>query len=379
MIAADRIRSAAMASIRKRSWTTVHGEIRERWQVDFVDQAGKRRHKQFDRKKDADAFLVQARAQVQVGIYTPESTSVTIGEAIDLWIGRAAAEGLEYGTQQQYRQHRRHLLEVIDGRIRLARLTQARCEQLRDDLLKAHRRPMAQKVLQSFKSVIRDARRRGLIAQNVAADTTIGTSGRHRRRLEVGVDVPTPGEIKTLIEAADPKARALICLAALAGLRASEFRGLRWANLDLGSKPSVTISERADYRSIIGSPKSASSRRTVPLSEMAVRALKEWRLAQPPGRSLVFGTARDRPDMLSNLQRRLLTPLETKAGVRRYSWHAFRHYAVSAWLATGIDPKTVQHWAGHATLTLTIDRYGHMIPRLDDHERIAAAERSLLG
>jgi integrase len=87
----------------------------------------------------------------------------------------------------------------------------------------------------------------------------------------------------------------------------------------------------------------------VPLSEMAVRALKEWRLAQPPGRSLVFGTARDRPDMLTNLQRRLLTPLEANAGIRRYSWHAFRHYAVSAWLASGIDPKTVQHWAGHAT------------------------------
>jgi integrase len=83
--------------------------------------------------------------------------------------------------------------------------------------------------------------------------------------------------------------------------------------------------------------------------------------------------------MLSNLRRRLLTPLEARAGVRRYGWHSLRHYAVSAWLASGIDPKTVQYWAGHATLTLTIDRYGHMIPRHDDHARIAAAERSLLG
>lgn len=63
----------------------------------------------------------------------------------------------------------------------------------------------------------------------------------------------------------------------------------------------------------------------------------------------------------------------------KYSWHAFRHYAVSAWLASGIDPKTVQNWAGHSTLTLTLNTYGHMIPRAADHARIAAAEQAALG
>jgi integrase len=102
-------------------------------------------------------------------------------------------------------------------------------------------------------------------------------------------------------------------------------------------------------------------------------------LAQPPGRALVFGTAKDRPDQLANLRRRLLAPLLVKAGVRFYSPHALRHYAISSWLASSIDPKTVQHWAGHATLALTLDTYGHMIPRPDDHARIAAAESALLG
>jgi integrase len=115
----------------------------------------------------------------------------------------------------------------------------------------------------------------------------------------------------------------------------------------------------------------------VPLGDIAARALKEWRLAQPPGRSLVFGTGSDKPDLLGNLQRRLMTPLTVKAGVPQYSRHALRHCAISAWLASGIDPKTVQHWAGHSTLTL--DTYGHMIPRPDDHQRIAAAERALVG
>ena len=402
-----------MASIRKRSWTTARGEHRESWQVDFVDQQGKRRHKQFARKKDADAALVTARGQVAAGTFTPELSSATLGEAIEAWLARAQAEGLEAGTVQQYRQLAAHVRALMPENLKLAKLTTARAEQFRDDLLKAHSRPMARKILGALKSVLKDARRRGLVAQNIAAETMIGTNGRHKKRLEVGVDVPTPAEIRAMLEAADAKGKAMVALAALAGLRASEIRALRWVDVQLGAHPTVTVAQRADRQSRIGSPKSASSRRTVPLSETAAPALKEWKLAQPPRtikengeekrvpRGLVFGTASDRPDMLGNLQRRVLSPLEERAGIvapvlddngspvlddagkpvlaAKYSWHSLRHYAISSWLASGIDLKTAQHWAGHATLALTLDTYGHMIPRHDDHQRIAVAERALLG
>ena len=380
-----------MATIRKRRWLLPSGEAREAWQVDFVDQAGKRRHKQFGRKKDADAYLVKARGEVASGTYTPDSSSITIKNAADLWIERAEAEKLERSSILQYRASIKHILAAIDPDTKLARLTTPRVEQLRDDLLKAHSRAMAQKALKHFKGIIADAQRRGLIANNPAARTTIGTGRRHRKRLEVGVDIPAPGEIKALVESATGKALALVCLAAFAGLRASELRGLRWADLDLGSKPNVTINQRADRWSQIGSPKSDAARRTVPLSETSAQALRSWKLAQPPvtyreGKEkrqrphvLVFGTGTDAPDTLPNLRSRLLAPLAVAAGVPRYGLHAMRHYAVSSWLAAGIDLKTCQAWAGHATLALTLDTYGHLIPRKDDHQRIADAERGLFG
>jgi integrase len=379
MLAADRIgEQRQMAKIVERIWTGADGTERRGWQCDFTDQDGRRVRKQFTRRRDADAFMVTARGQVQVGTYTPDSTSATIGEACDLWLERAAAEGLEQGTRQNYRQHVAHILTVIDRNTKLSRLTQARCEQVRDDLLKAHSRDMARKVLQSFRAVIKDAKRRGLIAQNLATDTTIGAAKRHKRRLKAGVDFPVPAEVKALIDTGQPKARAMVCLAGLAALRASEIRALKWSDLNLGASPTVTIEERADKWSTVGSPKSESARRTVPLGETAGRALKEWRLAQPHGRTLAFGTATDRPDRLNNLQRRLLTPLCASAGVRRYTWHALRHYAISAWLKTcGGNFKLVQTWAGHGTLSQTLDRYGHLIPRDGDHDVIADAERAL--
>ena len=143
--------------------------------------------------KDADRFMVTARAQVQRGTYTPDTTSATIGEACDLWVERAKAEGLEHGAQQQYRQHRAHILRVIERNAKLSWITTARCEQVRDDLLNAHSRDMARKVWQSFEAVIRDAGRRGLIASNPAAETTIGTNGRHTRKRKAGVHFPMPG------------------------------------------------------------------------------------------------------------------------------------------------------------------------------------------
>ena len=362
-----------MAKIVERKWRGADGTERRGWQVDFVDQHGKRQRKQFQRRKDADAFLVTARAQVQVGTFTPDSTSATIGEACDLWVERAKAEGLERNTREQYRIQVNHLLAVIDRNTKLSRMTRARCEQARDDLLKAHSRGTARKVVQALRMVLADAKRRGLVTVNVAADTRVGAGKRHKRKLKAGADFPLPAEVKAMLDGAGPKAKAMVALAALAGLRASELRALRWSDVELGRHPTVTVSQRADAWCAIGSTKAESSQRTVPLDE-AAKAVKAWKLAQAPGRALLFGTGTDRPDMLGNLQRRLLTPLCASAGVPRYTWHSLRHYAISSWLAARIDLKTVQHWAGHATLAMTIDRYGHLIPRDDDHQRIALAE-----
>lgn len=399
-----------MATIRKYRWTTVRGESREAWQVDFRDQDGRRRHKQFRLKKDADAWLVKARGQVDAGTFMAESDSPTVLEAIDAWITRGEAERLERSTIRQRRQHKAHILDVLTGSTRLARISVTSLERARDDLLLRHSRSTARKVIVSLRAILKQAK----AVRLATADLGIKGGARHHKRLEVGVDIPAPDEVKALVETASGKALALVCLA-LAGLRASEIRGLRWSDLDLGTTPTVTVNQRADRWSEIGSPKSTTSRRTIPLGETAAQALRAWKLAQPPITScddgekrqrpptLVFGTGKDRPDGLANLRRRVLEPLAIEAGVTvpvrddagkpvkdkedkpvmrpKYGGlHCLRHYAVSTWLRTcGGDFKQVQAWAGHATLAITLDTYGHLIPRGDGHEMMRAIERDLLG
>jgi integrase len=46
-------------------------------------------------------------------------------------------------------------------------------------------------------------------------------------------------------------------------------------------------------------------------------------------------------------------------------------------MAKGIDPATVQTYAGHSNLTTTLNVYSHFIPQADAHDRLEAAEAQL--
>jgi integrase len=69
--------------------------------------------------------------------------------------------------------------------------------------------------------------------------------------------------------------------AAQTGLRASELRGLRWADVDLQTEPSLHVRQRVDRWKVIGPPKSDAAIRTVPLSPDLIEALTAWKLKCP--------------------------------------------------------------------------------------------------
>ena len=83
-----------------------------------------------------------------------------------------------------------------------------------------------------------DAKRRGNVAQNVALDVSIAPDKRGKRKLKVGVDIPTTDEIRAIIGKLEGRWRPLILSAIFTGLRASELRGLRWEDVDLSARPS---------------------------------------------------------------------------------------------------------------------------------------------
>ena len=212
-------------SVRKRTWRTSEGERKEAWIVDYADQNGERHIETFSRKKDADEYHARVHVGVREGTHTAPAKSPTVAEAAQNWIAYIKGEGRERSTLEQYRQHvDLHIVPRI-GAERLAKLTTPRINTLRDDLLAHLSRAMAAKVLKSVKAILHDAQRRGNVAQNVALGVRIGKDKRGKRKLQIGIDIPTPDEIKRIVHAAQGKRRPLVVTMIFTGLRSSELRG----------------------------------------------------------------------------------------------------------------------------------------------------------
>lgn len=266
-----------------------------------------------------------------------------------------------------------HIVPRI-GRTKLAKLTRAQVEQFRtsimvpkvegsqDDEGNNEELPhlslaLARKVLTSLKSSLKH---NGYA--HVVMGVSIKRNKRERRSLEVGVDIPEPGEVKRLIGATTtPRQKALVLTAALTGLRASELRGLRWKDVDL-SASELHVRQRADRQNKIGAPKSTSSIRSIPLAPELVVALKAWKIGCPKGHDgLVFptgkGTVQDHANMLGSLETVMKAAhVVDHDGKPKYGLHALRHFFAS-WCINlkksggrELPPKQVQALLGHASI-----------------------------
>lgn len=414
-------------SVRKREWTTPKGVEKAAWVVDYVDTGGKRRLKTFAKKKEADAFAATASVEVREGVHVADSASVTVSKAGEFWLSSAKASGLERSTLDQYRQHVELHINPLIGETLLSKLNVPAVRAFEDELRDTGRSPaMVRKLMTSLGSLLADAMERGLVGRNVVREKSRarqkGKEKRQERRqrgkLKVGLDIPTREEIKAIVGALEGRWRPLLLTAIFAGLRASELRGLRWVDINLDRKE-IRVHQRADRFNDIGRPKSEAGERTVPVPPIVVNALKEWKLAYPRpviGRNgdgkqlredvraehLVFPNGVGKVESLANIINRGLLPMQVAAGIcdptgtrdsdgnpvikARYTgMHALRHFYAS-WCINrptdgglGLPPKVVQERLGHSSIVMTMDRYGHLFPRGDDADEMAAAEQALLG
>lgn len=366
-----------MTAIRKRSWTDARGEAHQAWLVDYRDAAGKRRSKQFARKKDADAWSTQAAWHVTQGTHTPDSQSITVKKAAGQWVERARRDGLEPTTVAAYEQHVRLHIEPLCGPVKLSQLTAPMIEDYRDKLVDKLSRPMAIRVLRSLSSIIGEAMRRGQVAQNVARSVKVKRAARKSAK----VRIPPKKALRALLGAAkaDHRASSLIMLAVFGGLRASELRGLAWSAVDLKGA-SVSVVQRADAKGTIGSPKSVSSRRSVPLPPSAVAALRQWKLACPKSDAdLVFPSLAGKPMSNRYMTLNLLGPIAAAAKVDSVGLHDLRHAAASLWIEQRVDAKRVQTWLGHHSIQVTFDTYGHLFESVERETSVAVAiEKELM-
>jgi integrase len=201
--------------------------------------------------------------------------------------------------------------------------------------------------------------RRALSLDEVSVNPT---SGLRLPAVRGGRDrIVTPGEAEALLESLDAHDRALWGTALYAGLRRGELLALRWEDVDLG-EGRIRVERSWDLAegTAVG-PKSAEGRRTVPMAARLRALLAAHQLACGRRDGLVFGVNGRTPASPSALTSRAREAWEG-IGLDRITLHEARHTYASLMIAAGVNAKALSTYMGHANISITLDRYGHLMP-----------------
>jgi integrase len=219
-------------------------------------------------------------------------------------------------------------------------------------------------VIASLEQVLADAKAQGIVGRNLA-ELVNRVSKPHQ-----SVDTYTEVEVRKLLAAIAGDRLAHAWELALSGLRRGEIAGLRWADVDLEGQTMAIVNNRvsAGGRSVENDPKSATSRRNLPLPDRLVARLKAAKARQATERLALGAAYRSGMYVVSNeigdpyspavLSRYWRDSLKL-AGIRHIKLHAARHTCATLMHLQGVPVAVIAAWIGHKDASLTMRLYAH--------------------
>jgi integrase len=200
------------------------------------------------------------------------------------------------------------------------------------------------------------------------------------------MDFLTKEEIHCFLSAVPQDRYPFFLAAILTGMRLGELLAMKWSNVDWHREQYVV--RESLYKGRFVEPKSASSKRAINLARTLLDALRTHKARQSERRlqtgevyqdhDLIFCTALGTPLDRGNVVKRDFWPLLRQAGLRRIRFHDLRHTFATLLIAQGESPKYIQAQLGHASIQVTMDRYGHLLPDVNQ-QAARRLEDSLFG
>jgi integrase len=331
------------------------GKYRIRWR----DPWGKRVGRVFDTAADARAWYRKIQGDIARGIYTdPRRQRTTVAEWADDWL--LGARHLSRGGQDTYRRDLdRHILPRL-GKVPLVALDATTIDRFLAELDLAP--SSVHRQYRTLHRMLRVAVDRGLLPRNPCDPVE------PPRIPPVERTVLTVEQVDQLAEAITSRYRAWVYVMCYGGLRWSESIGLR--RRDVAGARLVIAGQlihrgRGEWERV--EPKTPQSRRTLTLpgfvADELTRHLDAYAGPGPDG--LVFPTRNGTPLQAASFRTNVFGRALANAQLPRVRIHDLRHTAVSLAIAAGVDPKASQARAGHSSIGIHLDTYGHLYPAAD--------------
>ena len=333
--------------------------------VRFRTPDGVQRNKQFARRRDAERYANLVEIDLAQGTWVdPRLGRITVGEWFERWW--PTVTDLRPTTRaRDEASFRNHVLPVF-GSTPLGRLDRTRLREWVTGLSDPDGQALAPatvvKAVQVFNKVVRAAVQDRLIAHNPLEKLPVPKIARDEMRFL------TVEELWRLADAIDPRYRGIVLLGGYGGIRIGEMLALRWNAVDTTAQRVSVISTMTDLagRISFGPPKTKAAVRTVTVPGFVIRELAAGPSPAGTGDTLVFRSPEGHVLRPGLFRRRCWNPAVDQAALTPLRIHDLRHTAVALWIAAGANPKQIATRAGHTSVSVVLDRYGHLLPQHED-------------
>lgn len=376
----------AAGSVMRRTYKTKDGKTNIRWRARYpkpnathpTDQI----EKLFNRRADAEAWIHEQQAAIAGGTHVAPSLGARrLKDVYEVW-RETRWPGLEPKTTSRYGSIWRAHLEPEFGNRKLSTITREAVRAYFARLTNSSEiaAGTVRKVHAVLRTILAEAVELGWIKTNPAQQVKGLPRATNREMLFL-----TPAEVQALANSIDPYYRVLILVAAYTGLRAGEICGLRRADVDLlrGAIHVRQALKDVNGYLTLGPVKTAASRRTVTLPTFLRKELETHLAANTDTRpdAFVFPGPKGGPMRHQHFYRRHFrwavagrpatrtrpaTPGALPPEKHGLRFHDLRHTAASIAINAGAHPLLVSKWLGHSSVTITLDRYSHLFPSVEE-------------
>lgn len=340
------------------------------------DAQGKRRYVNKTirgNKKDANNYLSKTLTAMSTGTFV-EPVKLTVDEYLNRWLKMAAKPRLRERSFDDYSEKLdRYVRPLIGAR----KLSDVRAIDVQTIYSRMSGRDLSPRTIRYTHAILGSAFKQAVRWNMLPRNPCDAVELPRMERKEM--QALSPEEVGRFLTAGtEDEYSTLFAFAVATGMRPEEYLALKWSDVDLeGRIASVTrtLVWRKGGGWYFGEPKTARSRRTVTFPEPLAKLLRAHRSKQAEIRlktgaayandNLVFATLEGTPLSLRNLTQRHFKPILKRAklseSLRLYD---LRHTCATLLLAANEHPKVVSERLGHASITLTLDTYSHVLPTM---------------
>ena len=329
----------------------------------FTDKFGIRKTKRFKKLQEcrqwiADASYISKHSDIE------NASDILVDTWYEYWIG-IKKQTVRPNTVRNYSERYERNIKGIIGKKLLSEVKPIHCQKIFSDMAEqGYKTTTIYQTRITLYNMLEFAKENDVILSNPCKKSVKSDIGKpSEKKVALTIDE----QRKFLMAAAGQSYENQYKFVLQTGLRTGELVGLKWSDIDFG-KRTVTISRTMEYRYKVGEwrvgpPKSKSGYRTIPLTDEAIRILKDQKeknskikVINIEWRDQVFLSRKGEPVKNSTYDTALFKICD-KAEIRKFCMHILRHTFATRCIEAGMIPKTLQKILGHSNIGITMNLY----------------------